>query len=202
MEQYGFVVPGNPFDRVDFDQHGQHAQQQQLQQLWMSHTAVKQAAQQVKQQLAQCHQQAAAGAAAAADALHFTAAHVDAAVASIITAAGWTNLRQYKQVTPGSTLTRAQQLLASVQAQLTSFPTSIAEDQLLLQQINRRLRRAQLAWKVRPGSSSSHTAVADSQHVADRRLSAAVQYRLERKVLLEAAMHVLQAVQDDWRSSG
>lgn len=184
MEQYGFVVPGNPYDRVHFDE---HTQQQQQQVHWMSHTAVKQAAQQVKQQLTQCQSQAAAGAAAAADALQFT--HVDAAVASVISAAGWTNLRQYKQVTPGSTLARAQQLLASVQAQLSGFPTSIADDQLLLQQISRRLRKGQLAWKVRPGSSSSQSAV------ADRRLSAAVQYRLARKLLLEAAVHVLQAVQ-------
>jgi hypothetical protein len=163
----------------------------------MSHTAVKQAAQQVKQQLAHCQRQVAAGASAAHDELHFTAEHVDAAVASIITAAGWTNLRQYKQVTPGSTIARAQQLLASVQAQLGGFPTNISQDQLLLQQISRRLRKGQLAWKVRASSGSSSSS--SSQPLTDRRLSAAVQYRIERKALLEAAMHVLQTVQNDWK---
>jgi hypothetical protein len=182
MEQYGFIVPGNPYDRVQFDQQGQRQQQQQQQ--WMSHTAVKQAAQQVKQQL---QQQAATN-----SVLGFTAAHVDGAVASVISAAGWTNLRHYKQVTAGSTVARAQQLLASVQAQLAGFPTTAAEDRLLLQQISRRLRKGRQAWKVRQGSSKSDAG--NGWDVSDRRLFAAVQYRLERKALLEAAMHVLQGI--------
>jgi hypothetical protein len=203
MEQYGFVVPGNPYDRLQFDQQAQQqdAQQQQQQQqqqqlLWMSHTAVKQAAQQVKQQLEQRQQQA-----ATSSGLGFTAAHVDGAVTSIIPAAGWTNLRQYKQVTAGSTVARAQQLLASVQAQLAGFPTTAAEDRLLLQQISRRMRqrKGRQAWKVRQGSST--TAVGDGQNISDRRLFAAVQYRLERKALLQAAMHLLQRIHAELGSS-
>jgi hypothetical protein len=189
MEQYGFVVPGNPYDRVQFDQQGQQQQQQQQQQ-WMSHTAVKQAAQQVKQQLQQRRQQA--GLTDTGSALGFTTAHVDGAVASVISAAGWTNLKQYKQVTAGSTVAGAQQLLANVQVQLAGFPTTAAEDRLLLQQISRRLRKARQAWKVRQGSSKID--VSGGRDLSDRRLLAAVQYRLERKALLEAAMHVLQGI--------
>ncbi|KAF6265769.1 hypothetical protein COO60DRAFT_761544 [Scenedesmus sp. NREL 46B-D3] len=208
MEQYGFIVSGNPYDRVHFNQQGQQQQgqqqqQQQQQQLWMSHTAVKQAAQRVKEQLVHRQEQAATAFAAAADVLDFKAAHVDGAVASIVSTAGWTNLRQYKQVTAGSTRARAQQLLVDVQGQLAGFPTTAAEDQLMLKRFSRRRHKGGLAWKVRQGgsaassSSSSNTAAADSRGVSDVRMSTAVQYRLERKLLLEATMHVLQAVQAD-----
>jgi hypothetical protein len=151
MEQYGFMIPGNPLDRVQWpqellqDQHG-----------WMSHKAVKTAAQQVlAQQLPQLLSQP----------------HVDAAVASILQHRGWKNAQQYKATTLESTARCAKAMLACLQQQLRGLPTSAADDLALLQQL-----------KSAGGEKSN----------GGERLRAAVQYRADRKLLLQAAAEVLQ----------
>ena len=135
MEMYGFAVPGNPFDRVRFppdllqDQHG-----------WMSHKAVKAAAQQVlarqQQQQEQQEQQQQA------------ASRVDAAVASVIQYRGWRNAAQYAATSSDSTARCAQAMLACVQQQLQAYATTAADDAVQLQRQRRGRRAAALAYRL------------------------------------------------------
>lgn len=120
MEQYGFSLPGNTLDRVSFppdllqQQHG-----------WMSHKAVKAAAQEVlarQQQPQVCSQQAA-----------LTKEHLDAAVASILQHRGWQNAGQYRETSVESTARCAASMLAFVRTQLASMPTTLAADAVQLQ---------------------------------------------------------------------
>lgn len=175
MEQYGFCVPGNPYNRVRFRE-----QEQRLG--WMSHTAVKNAAQLIHQPIL-----AVAGGNAGTG-------HVDAAVASILAAAGWRNLRQYKQVTPGSTAKCAEQLLVDVQVQLNGFPTTIREDQLLLQQLQQQLSNKRLSSISQPAEQVRFKAAA---HNTARHL-AAVRYRMDQKQLLETTAGILRALARTW----
>lgn len=132
MEMYGFVVPGNPFDRVRFspdllqDQHG-----------WMSHKAVKAAAQQVlaRQQQEQEQQQQAAS-------------RVDAAVASVIQYRGWRNAVQYAATSPDSTARCAQAMLACVRQQLQACATTAADDAVQLQRRPGGRRAAAIAYRL------------------------------------------------------
>lgn len=106
MEQYGFVVPGNPHDRVEFppgllqDCQG-----------WMSHKTVKVAAQTVKLQQ---QQQRPAPAAAV------VGGRVDAAVASILQARGWRNAGQYRATDAATTAQCAAAMLDWVKQELGS----------------------------------------------------------------------------------
>jgi hypothetical protein len=156
MEQYGFSLPGNALDRVSFppgllqQQHG-----------WMSHKAVKAAAQEVlaRQQLQQLQTQHAV----------LTKEHIDAAVASTLQHRGWQNAGQYRATSADSTAQCAEIMLAFVCRQLDSMPTTLAADSEQLQQL---------------GDSAN----------GQGRLLAALQYRLDRKLLLTAIAEVLGAV--------
>lgn len=195
MEQYGFCVPGNPFDRIQLCDHQTSRQQ------FMSHKAVKQAAGLVKQQLLlqqQCssprpdvssspvlHNSQRLDVAALRQtepkteaAAQLFAAQVDAAVASVVSAAGWRNLKQYRLVTASSTAQCAELLLAAVQARLQTSATSLQEDVRLLQQHH---SDKELADSAISGTSMP------------RRWSA-VQYRMGQKQLLAATEQLLKAI--------
>lgn len=162
MEQYGFVVPGNSLDRVSFppdllqDQHG-----------WMSHKAVKAAAQRVAVQ-----QQDSEAAAAA------HRARTDAAVASVLKFRGWRNAAEYKATTPDSTVKCAAAMLTAVRQQRQSSPTTAAADSADMQQL-------------------LETSKASTQ----KRLLAALSYRLEHKLLLQATADVLLEVVNSGESA-
>lgn len=81
MEQYGFALRGNPFDRVDF-------QSAQLQGSYLSRDAVAAAALRCKQQLSSSHPSAEADGAEEGE-LAASAARIKCAAASIVAAAGW-----------------------------------------------------------------------------------------------------------------
>lgn len=155
MEQYGFVVPGNSLDRVSFpadllqDQHG-----------WMSHKAVKAAAQRVAAQLQEGE---------AAVAAH--QARTDAAVASCLQFKGWRNAAEYKETTADSTVKCAAAMLAAVRQQLQACPTTAAADSAELQQL-----------------------LASPQLCKQQRMLAALNYRLEHKLVLQATADVLWEV--------
>lgn len=192
MEQYGFCIPDNPVDRVMFPKMKQNGL------LWMSHKAVKHAADHVKQQLQQAQHTCGAGDMPLAQTSHRAGdaasrrtsavmspmdavifpTHVDAALASVVAAAGWKNLRQYKQVTASSTIQCAEELLSSVQGQLQAFPTSLQEDLHALKQGN--------------GGPQSVESAQSGQHHS--RWLSAVQYRLQQKLLLSASEQLLVAV--------
>jgi hypothetical protein len=162
MEQYGFVVPGNPLDRVNFppdllqDQHG-----------WMSHKAVKAAAQRVAAQQQEGE---------APNAAH--QARTDAAVASILQFRGWRHAAEYKETTADSTVRCAAAMLIAVRHQLQACPTTAAADSAQLQQL-----------------------LASPELCKQKRLLAALSYRLEHKLLLQATADVLWEVVNSGESA-
>jgi len=163
MEQYGFVVPGNPLDRVQFpldllqDTHG-----------WMSHKAVKAAAKHVLQQpRQQPHQQDAQLAAGGHYAAEVVAARMDAVVASVLQYRGWRNVQQYKQTTQRSTAACAAAMLQWVQAQLHLQPEPAAD------------------------SAAAHQLEAMP---GEGRLLSALQYRLERELVLHSVAALLEVL--------
>lgn len=197
MEQYGFCVPDNPFDRVQLPR-------QQDQQLFTSHKAVKQAAELVKQQRllqqSQPHNSTALRHVASSPVVHasfdgaathhtspegaalqFSAGQVDAALASVISSAGWRNLREYRQVSASSTVHCAALLLTAVQVQLQAFSTSLQEDLELLQQHQ-------------AGRQPAESAIAGLAQVSERKWQSALQYRVGRKQMLTATERVLKEV--------
>jgi hypothetical protein len=139
MEQYGFVVPGNPLDRIPFC--ADLVRGQQHAGAWMSHAAVKAAGRAVAEQQQQRHEE------------HEQQQHhkqrVQAAVTSILRAGGWNNLQQWRAVTPHTTALCARALLAWVQAQLAACPTSAEADRGLLLRNGGCSNNARLAAAVR-----------------------------------------------------
>jgi hypothetical protein len=152
MEQYGFTLPGNALDRVSFPpdllqhQHG-----------WMSHKAVKAAAQEIlaRQHLQQLQSQHAA----------LKKEHIDAAVASILQHSGWQNAGQYRATSADSTARCAEVMLAFVCRQLDSMPTTLAADAEQLQQlrdsVDGQQGRLLAALQYRLGRKQLLTAVAE-----------------------------------------
>jgi hypothetical protein len=183
IEQYGFSVPGNPHDRLPFPPAADllpHGGQQR----WMSHAAVKSAAAAVLAQLQEQH---------VADREAYETM-VATAVTSIVQAAGWRNLQQYRQVSPHSTRACAAALLAWARRQQEAAST-ISEwhgpgDSACSSAHAPPGRRALAA------TSLAHDAALLRQPATAEqpRLMAALQYRMVRKQLLDAATAILERV--------
>lgn len=145
MEQYGFVVPGNPHDRVKFPVDLTLEQQGR-----MSHKAVKQAARKV---LEQKRQSVALAAVQEQSTELLLVARLDVAVASIIKHAGWRNLKEFKETTTTSTVNCAQMMLKWVLHELANCPTAAAGDAAELSQhlkgTSKRQTRLRAALKYR-----------------------------------------------------
>jgi hypothetical protein len=206
MEQYGFCLAGNPADRIAFPQRLHGAQHHH----WMSHTAVKQAAGAVLQQLQQLQQSAGSAGTPGAQAPvqhdnqpvnvaeqinHLQdipssqsriSAHllggdaaaerrVNVAVTSIISAAGWKNLKQYQQVNPAQTCATAGLLQQWLQEQLSNQQSTIEED--IVQLLELAVENAE-----------------DGRGTRRQKLNAALQYRMENKLIMGTAVHVLNHV--------
>lgn len=141
----------------------------------MSHKAVKQAAQQVllrhqqrQQQQQQRDEDVLLLAQQPADVL---SARMNAAVASILQYRGWRNAQQYKATTAAATAACAASMLAWVQQTLQQVYATTAEED----------------WAVLIRDAREHGA-------NNARLVAAVQYRLECKLLLTAVAEVSAAL--------
>lgn len=162
MEQYGFVVPGNPLDRVQFPNDLLAADA-----TWMSHTAVKAAGDAVRQQ----QQQHLVGRHSPAD-----NARVAAAVASILQARGWRYMQQYKCVSRDTTAHCARAMHQRLQDRLRAYETSLDQDKQLLAQL-----------QLEHGESGCCGGLP-----VGKRMLAALQYRMEHKQLLWSAAAILE----------
>ncbi|KAI8472113.1 MAG: hypothetical protein J3K34DRAFT_504586 [Monoraphidium minutum] len=166
MEQYGFVVPGNPFDRLPLDG------LQLPGGCRMSRDAITAAA-------AALEAAAPAGGAAAG------AARTRAAAASLTTALGWRDLREWRRVDAGSTATCVAAAREHLARRLAAWPTTPEEDARLL--------GALCATGVEDAADGR--GVGGGGPGAVRRRAAAVRYRLERKLLIVAGLELLQRLE-------
>jgi len=154
MEQYGFVLAGNPFDRLDLHgvqlPHGGGRMRRDL----VAHAAAAMAA-------------AAAGEGEAADAAWRRRAR--AAAASLVACMGWRDLQELrKSVTPLTTAACAAAAAVYLSQQLASLPTTVDDDR-------EALRRLRSDNDGDPGGGLSGKRL---------RRAAALQHRIERKELM------------------
>jgi hypothetical protein len=171
MEQYGFVVPGNPLDRLDFRAAALASQQQRIKQGRLAPA--------VEQLLAGPLQQEpwASGGAGAAK------GRLQAAAASIAQQCGWRNAREFQAVTEAGERACLEALQACCQRQLQGMPTSVQQDLALLD-----------SWGKGRAPQQEGGQGAEDDSGARRRAVAALQYRLERKRLLLAAVALIEQV--------
>jgi hypothetical protein len=183
MEQYGFVVPGNPHDRVDFQ--GLELPAAHGGRRLLSHSAVRAAAaalsQEIKQQQQQQQQGEVGGLSGGCgqgpctpDMCRVQLVRIQCACASVLAAAGWRRKADYEAVTEDTTRQVAETLLQWVEQQ-------------------------QAALAVASGVTGSETlrpstGAAGCSEASTDRLEAAAQYVCERAALLQATQQLLQQV--------
>jgi phage protein U len=185
MEQYGFVVPGNPWDRVSFQ--GLELPAAHGGRRLLSHSAVRAAAAAIADKLKEQQQKqqqqlevVAGGQPAncskgggASDDCQEQLVRVQCACASVLAAAGWRRKADYEAVTEDTTRRVVQVLLGWVEQ-----------------------RQAVQAGEYDvAGSGALHPSTeAAGCSAASDRLEAAAQYVRERAALLQATQHLLQQV--------
>lgn len=173
MEQYGFICPGNPFDRIDL------SGMQLPAGLRMSRDAIAAAADAADDDAAPPSARAGGEAGAEAEA-GAARQRASAASASLVAALGWRNLREYQAVSAESAAACVSAARTCLLRQIDAHPTTWQQDVEALARLD---AAAAEGGGAQVGGSG-----------ASLRAAAAVRYRLERKLLLAAGLEVLERV--------
>ncbi|KAG2502095.1 hypothetical protein HYH03_000587 [Edaphochlamys debaryana] len=211
VSQYGFVLYGNPYDRLDWGG-GRHGP---MRRDWV-HAAAERLAAALEtnpEELAAAPKQgldpgqpggAAAwrhpwpGGAAAAR------VRLRNAAASVVSACGWRSLKERRDVTPATELAAITALTAWSERELRSFPTSPEQDQTLLDGQHQQCAGA-LEGRVgeaRPVCHEAEGRLAEAVGQSSSRLRLAIEYRLERKLLLRAALELVGELRRELLGAG
>jgi hypothetical protein len=167
LEQYGFVLPGNPFDRLDFA--GLEAPTgADGSELRVSRDAVAAAAAAECAELERSDSSRATTTISSDDEQQ----RVLAAAASLVGRMGWRGLREFQGVSPESTAACAAVAGSCLAHQLAAAPTTAEEDGVILREL--------LQGGDGDGGGTGRR----------RRVAAAVRLRLERKLLGQAGQRL------------
>jgi hypothetical protein len=173
MEQYGFVLPGNALDRLDFAAVAALPGQPRIRQGRLAAAVEQLLGRPGPQQQAQW---CSGGPGAAKGRMH-------AAAASVAACRGWRSAKEFQAITREGERSSLGALLGSCQEQLRGMPTSIDEDLALLEGLGAGQGQQQGGEQGAGGDSGGR-----------RRAVAALQYRVERKRVLVAAVALIDQV--------